>query len=246
MDNASATGAYADKPALEQCNAYLHAHLRPGREHRPQAPRTPLPAITLAHQTGSGAHELAIRLAGALQAEGPDQDLPWTLFDRNLVEKVLEEHQLPQALAAFLPEDRRTYLQDAMTELLGVVPPSWEMVPRVAETVLHLAHAGHVVLVGRGANYITSRLPNVFHVRLIASLEQRIARIQALHHLDGAAAAAFIQKEDEARGRYVKTHFHVGATDDLQFHLVLNMDRIGCADAVELIKDAMRRCLPGG
>lgn len=92
-------------------------------------PHAPGPAITISHLAGSGAHEIAIRLAGLLQAEDLDGPVPWTVFDRNLVEKVLEDHHLPQALAKFIPEDRRNYIQDAMVEMVGVIPPSWETVP---------------------------------------------------------------------------------------------------------------------
>jgi hypothetical protein len=100
----------------------------------------------------------------------------WTVFDRHLLEKVPEEHELPKALAKFMPEERRSFIQDAMEELVGLRPPSWVMMPKIA--VLHLADAGHVILVGRGANCITAHMPNVFHVRLIASLPKRLERMQ--------------------------------------------------------------------
>ena len=75
-----------------------------------------------------------------------------------------------------MPEDRRSYIKDVMEELVGLRPPSWVMASQVAETILHLVEAGHVILVGRGASFITARMPNVFHVRLIASLPKRVER----------------------------------------------------------------------
>lgn len=141
-----------------------------------------------------------------------------------------------------MPENRRSYIQDIMEELMGLRPPSWVMVPKIAETVLHLANAGHVILVGRGANLLTTRMPNVFHVRLIASLPRRIERVQKLNHLTAEKAAKFVKKEDRARGRYVKAHFHVCIDDDLLYHLVINTDRIPCLSAARLIADEARRC----
>ena len=52
-------------------------------------------AVTISRQTGSGAHVVGEELAKHLQAHSPKDAPPWTLFDRNLVEKVLEEHHLP-------------------------------------------------------------------------------------------------------------------------------------------------------
>jgi len=45
--------------------------------------------------------------------------------------------------------------------LFGLRPPSWVLVPQVAETILHLADAGHVILIGRGAAVVTRAMPNV-------------------------------------------------------------------------------------
>jgi cytidylate kinase len=243
----SATGAYADKLPLEQCAAYVHAQLDSRELHAVvPKPHVPGPAITISHQAGSGAHEIAIRLAGLLQSREPDAPVPWTVFDRNLVEKVLLEHDLPQALARFIPEERLSYIQDAMTEMVGVIPPSWDTVPQIASTVLHLAVAGHVILVGRGASFITSLVPNVLHIRLIASLPKRIERIQHLRDLTPEEAAEWIRKEDSARGRYVKSHFHVAIDDDLLYHLVINTDRVPCTEAVQFIADGVGSCLGSG
>lgn len=66
------------------------------------------PAITIAHQTGSGAHEIAGQLANILQGAEPKGAPPWTVLDRQIVEKALEEHHWPKALAQKMPEDRRS------------------------------------------------------------------------------------------------------------------------------------------
>jgi cytidylate kinase len=230
-----------------RCHSYIVCQLE--EQKKPLAPgrqRPHPPAITISHQIGSGAHEIAERLAALLQADEPDATVPWTVFDRQLVEKALEEHHLPKALAKYIPEDRRNYIQDVLEEMLGLRPPSWVLEPKIAETVLRLADAGHVILVGRGANFITARLPNVFHVRLIASLPQRIERLQKLNHLTPAAADRLVRDADRAQGRYVKAHFHARPSDDLAYHLIINTDLVSCPDAAQLIAGGARKCFQNG
>ncbi|MGA2080810.1 MAG: cytidylate kinase-like family protein [Holophaga sp.] len=246
MQNDRVTGYATGKHQLDQCHSYLRAELRARRDHPTAGALPPGPALTISHQTGAGAHEMAALVVGLLQAAEPAGAAKWTVFDRDLVSKVLEEHHLPQSLAERMPEDRRTWIQDLMEELVGLRPTSWDMVPKIMETVLHLANSGHVVLVGRGANLITAKMPNVFHVRLIASLPERMARIEQLEHLDPDAAAEFITNGDRGRERFVKTHFHVQVEDELLYHLVINTGRIPLPDAAQLIADGARRCFRAG
>lgn len=227
---------------LEAWRSYIHSRLEAGRQPWSADEWPPGPAVTISYQTGSGGREIAERLVGVLHEAEPQGTVPWTVFDRQLVEKVLEEHELPKALAKFMPEDRRSFIQDVMEEMVGLRPPSWVMVPKIAETVLHLANAGRVILVGRGANFITARMPNVFHVRLIASLPKRVERVQIINNLTQEEAAKFVKAGDRSRSRYVKEHFHKSVDDDLFYHLTLNTDRIPLADAAQLISDGARRC----
>lgn len=139
---------------------------------------------------------MAERLAGMLKQADPNRLQPWTVLDRQLVERALEEHHLPLQLAKKMPEDKRSYVDDVLDDLFGLRPPSWVLVPQVAETMQRLARTGHVILIGRGATIVTSQLPNVFHVRLVASLPTRISRIQASRSLTAEEALSFVAKED--------------------------------------------------
>jgi cytidylate kinase len=120
------------------------------------------------------------------------------------------------------------------------------LIPKVVQTVLHLANVGHVILVGRGASVITKQMPNVFHVRLIASLARRIERVQELENLSPKEAATFIAQTERGRERYVRAYFHTRVNDDLQYHLVINTDRIPPPEAAELIADGAQRCFHNG
>lgn len=226
---------------LERCRAYIVYQLR-GRK-RPLKTRghPPAgPAVTISYETGAGGHEVAHQLAGILQKTEPAKAAQWTVFDRQLVDEMLIEHHLPKELGLLMPEDRRSYIQDILDDLMGLRPPSWVVQPKIAETVLHLVDAGHVILVGRGASIITERMPNVFHVRLIGSLPKRIERVQKLQKLTPQEAAKFVRNEDRGHVRYARVHFHTRPGDDHLYHLILNTDHIPGPEAARIIAGAAR------
>ncbi len=225
---------------IEHCQSFINCQLDPDqasrRLHRPSVRS----AVTLSRQAGCGALVVAQKLAALLQPDLPPDDPPWTVFDRNLMDKVLEDHNLPARLAKFLPEDRATELQDITDELFGLRPASWTMIQQTSETILKLAELGNVILIGRGANVVTAKLPHVVHVRLVAPLETRIEHCQTCYNMTARAARDFCQREDEGRRRYLKKYFQVDAEDPLLYQLTLNTGLITFDVAAKLIADTVR------
>jgi hypothetical protein len=227
---------------VNKSGSFIASQMGDGRQRAVAQSLPPAPGITISQQTGSGGHEIAERTAEILDRMERNGKGQWKTYDRQLVEKVLEEHHLPKRIAKHMPEDRRSLVQDVTEELFGLRPPSWVLVPMVVETVLRLVKAGHVIVVGRGAAVITSSMAGVFHVRLVASLPKRIERVQQLHHLTRQEAVRFTEMEDRGSHRYVKAHFHTRIEDELLYHLVINTDRVPYADAAMLIAHGARRC----
>ena len=56
------------------------------------------------------------------------------VFDRNLVEQVLEDHNLPSYLPRVMPEDRVSDLTDMLHQMFGIHPPFWTLVRQTAGT----------------------------------------------------------------------------------------------------------------
>jgi len=212
---------------------------------RPESP-TPAahrPVITISRQAGSGAHVVAEALVAGLQARDPQASPPWTMFDRDLVERVLEDHKLPKRLAEFMPEDRVSGIADTLDELLGVHPPAWTLVRKTADTILRLAEIGDVVVIGRGGNVITDRLAYALHVRLVGSVPRRIQHLQDYLHVDPAEAAEYLRTRDAARKRYVAKYYDKDIDDPLLYHLVVNTDRVSYREAARMILGAVHEHL---
>ena len=226
--------------SLDQALAFINCQMQPaGKGQTALKDGVPRRAVTLSRQTGSGAHRVAESLAALLQAHTPKEACPWTVFDRNLVEKVLADHDLPEHVGRFMPEDRISSISDTMEELFGLHPPSWLLVRKVSETILRLVELGNVIVIGRGATVLSAKLDHVFHVRLVGSLPKRVQYIQELNHLSKEAALRLIQREDRGRRSYLKQYFKTDIDDPLLYHLVINTDLVPYDEAARIIADAV-------
>jgi hypothetical protein len=167
------------------------------------------------------------------------EGVKWAYFDRNLIEKVLEDHNLPKQISDFMHEGKYKHLNAVVYELLGLKPAEWTFIHKTTDTILQLARMGNVVIVGRGANIITSKLKNTFHIRLVASLEKRVEHIRGLMELTEKEALKYIKKEDENRKKYLKSYFHADIEDPLLYHMIVNTDLLTHKGAAYLIAEAV-------
>lgn len=218
---------------LERCFSYINCLAA-------EAKRGPSvkPTITISRECGSGGRTVASKLVEDMKDYTP-AGCHWAVFDRNLIEQVLEDHQLSRRIAEFLPEDHKSVLTDTLEELLGLHPPMETIMKQTAETIWRLAEMGHVILVGLGANIITQRLENVFHVRLVGSLEKRIRRVEEVYELTRLEAREFIHRKETGKRRYLKEHFGKNIDDPLLYHLVINTDQISYENSARLITNAV-------
>lgn len=227
----------SDLQGIERCAAFITAQVHEPR--RGAAPRRL--AITVSRQTGAAEPAAVEPLLRLLQSRTPKGERPWTVFDKNLVEKVLEDHHLSSELDRFMPEDAVSPVEDAIQEALGLHPPTDELVRQTAETIRRLVELGNAIIIGRGANVVTADMPHVFHVRLVGSMERRIERISRLMKLGRKETEAYILKEDRARARYLKRHYNADVDDPLLYHLVLNTDRFTTDVGAEIVAEAALR-----
>ncbi len=229
----------SSEPDFERCLHFINSQAwSSGRVSLHETHGSCPPSVTISRQTGSGAHSIAAILAKDLQRRLPGEAAPWAVFDRNLVERVLEEHNLPNRFARFMPEDGIPELAEAFDELLGFRPPSRVLVQQTTQTILRLARRGNVILIGRAAHVITRELSQVFHVRLVGSLEKRVEYVQKTRGLTRKEAETLVLIEDRGRQRYLRKYFGRDSEDPLSYHLVVNTDSLHHESAACLIADA--------
>jgi cytidylate kinase len=224
---------------LDRCLSFINTNttFAPGNPSAVRVRR----AVTISRQAGCGALLVANELVKFLQAHSPLTPSAWTVFDRELMDRVLADHQMPQYLAKYLPEDRIPGIEDTMLDIFGVHPPASKIIKQTTETLLQLAEIGNVILIGRAGNIATARLPHVLHVRLVAPLDDRIERVCRDNRKTPVEARQFCLDEEQARARYLRTYFNADINDPMLYHLVINTSRVGCEETAHIIGEQVMR-----
>ncbi len=231
--------------AFEKARLYIESHSQISKDSEDKNTRIkPGPCITLSRETGAGADLVGEELVNYFSLLENRNLCPWTVFDKNLIEKVMEDHHLPSLLERFLVEDKLPHIQTAVNEMLGLHPSVTTLFKKTTETINNLAGIGNVVIVGRGANIIASRMHNAFHVRLVAPLEDRIKHIMDILEMDRREAIFYVRKEDAARRNYLMTYFHRNVEEPLLYHMVLNTHDLGHDGAARVIVRSVQERFP--
>jgi len=223
--------------AYEKSKRYIESHTQ--KSGQPLLKRELYPCITISRQTGAGSKPVCEKLIQIMDSYSEFEGVKWAFFDRGLIEKILEDHNLPKQITNYMHEGKYRHLSAAVYELLGLKPSEWTIIHKTTDTILQLARMGNVVIVGRGANIITSKLKNTFHIRLIASMDKRVEHIKSIMNFSEKEALTHIKKEDENRKQYLKSYFHADIDDPLLYHMTVNTDLLTHEGAAYLIAEAV-------
>ncbi len=224
-------------PSIDKAKAYFD--LQFGTPGTPPAAKVGT-FITISRECGTGGNDLGDAIARRLNRLLGVEEPAWTVFDRNLVARMLEDNNLSLSLARFLPENRVSELEASVGEIVGLHPSIWTMVHQTNNLMRRLATLGHAIIVGRGGNYATEGAEHGLHLRLIAPTEQRGRRISGLLGLSREQALAFIRKTDHARRDYVRSFFEADIDDPAAYDLVVNMAHFTTDTAANLAVSVLR------
>jgi cytidylate kinase len=223
---------------LERADTYLNSEWRESRSPWSRE-RAPGPFVTVSREAGSGGASFARILVRKLNAEASG-GVFWRLVEGDVTATMLRENRLPVRIARFLPEEHVPELSASIGELVGLHPNLWDLVQKTNETMRRLAAAGHVILVGRGANFATAGLANGTHVRLVAPPEHRARYLSQLYNISEAESLARNAKCNAARRSYVKSTFNADVTNPSAYHLVFNTAQVALSQAAELVRAHIR------
>ncbi len=223
--------------SLAKARKYIESHSKLREEIQPKRPVKPGPCITISRQSGIDTEVICEKLVDIFNRIRAEDTAEWAAFDKNLIEKVIKDHDLPERINKFLSEEKISTVNAMLNELLGVHPPILKLVHKTSGTILKLAQMGNVIIVGRGANIITSHLKNTFHIRLIAPEDVRRKNLQTKLGVGKKEAKEIMEREDIARKEYIETYFRKDIDDPLIYDAVINMNKLDDEMVVRMLKD---------
>ncbi len=230
--------------SLAKARKYIESHSKLRDEFAEKKIVKPGPCITISRQCGIDTESLCENLITSFNLIKTDDTAEWAVFDKNLIEKVIKDHDLPERLNKFLSEEKISTINSMLNELLGVHPPILKLVHKTSSTILKLAQVGNVIIVGRGANIITSHLKNTFHVRLIAPKNIRRKNIEKKLNVTRKEAEEILEREDKARKEYIETYFRKDIDDPLLYDVVINTAKLDEDMLMKILRDMIVERFP--
>jgi CMP/dCMP kinase len=204
-------------------------------------PDSPMRAVTISREYGSGGGEIAVRLA---------QRLGWRLVDHEVTVRVARELGVTVTEA----EDHDERLEGFVTLLLNnmqwidwmglaqydtITPPALpdegSYQAALHRVVAAAASEGQVVIVGRGSQVLLRGRREVLHARVVAPLSQRVAYVARREGFTLEAAKERVALKDHDRVRYLRSAYRCDPADAHHYDLVINTAVLALDDAVELI-----------
>lgn len=217
--------------ALQQEHV-LHLHLSPVR------------AISVAREYGSGGGEFAARLA---------QELEWQLFDHHIVAQVAEALNESEAETAMRDEHACGFFTKVLDNFSWSVPQTCSAErPKRAEDAEKAHHEvlcrlvnaavqiGNVVIVGRGTQALLADRPDVLRVGVVAPIEQRIATVARREQISIEQAGRLVRSKDRQRKQYLKRIERCNPENLHLYDLVINTGMISIEDAVAMTVTALQ------
>ncbi len=206
-----------------------------------------MPVITFSRQYASGGSTIARLVAGRLG---------WQLVDNEFLDLVAEQAGLSRKEVE-QREERVPGLAERLARALAIsspevfvatgVPPESRFgteaeLVRATEAVINQAvrEEEKLILVGRGAQAYLAEHRDTLHVYVVAPREAQVQAAAERLGVSRKEAEDCIDKTDDGRRRYVKTHYDRDWEDPVNYHLVINTGVFTYEQAAELVVVAAR------
>lgn len=198
--------------------------------------------ITISRSFGSRGKEIGEMLAKELGYTFLDKDIMCLASEKTgIVEDYFESDRSPRSsllysMAMGLYGNKGVHMIDynsALSDdrLFGVQ----------SDIIREKANEGNCVFVGRCAGYVLRKYENCINVFITADMDDRVKRIMENEELDEAAAKKKIQKMDKKRRTYYSYFTNREWANALDYHLCLNVSKIGIDGTVQTIKEFVEK-----
>jgi cytidylate kinase len=216
-----------------------------------------MPVITIRGQEASGAPEIGMLVAQELQIDYVDSKIIADVaarLNRHEIEVIKKETpprtifgRVARALATgggALSEDYSSSDGENFYMPTEIYP--WEIpiddklyLKTLKTVITELAKSQAIVIRGRGSQFILKDFPGIFHVLVVAPSDLRVKRVMERMKLDEEKAKNEVKRSDSNHHEFLRRYFHAEPENPLDYHLVLNTERMSLQEAAAVIVNAV-------
>jgi cytidylate kinase len=193
------------------------------------------PFITISREPGSGGKPVAKLLA---------KQLKFSFYDKRIIEDVAKTVRQRKALLESVDERGRSAIEDIIH---GAFNPDYvsdvQYINHLGKVILSAAIKGEVVILGRGANFITP-FNKGLHVRIGAPYPIRLERAVKYEKISRAKAVRVIKEVDSRRKEFIRQYFEKDITNPYYYDLVINTADMSIEDTAEHVVLALKNKFP--
>jgi cytidylate kinase len=187
------------------------------------------PIITISRQSGAGAHAVAEILVDRLGGD-------WKVCDKDIIDELARSAQVGSRTVASLDERRHSWMDEMIrTAFQERVLDSMGYHRHLARVLLTLAHEGHNIIIGRGANFLLS---NALNVRLEAPEAFRARYRMGIAQISYEEAVKLNRQVDRERASFTRSIFDRDTSVTSAYEMVLQTDKIGFDGVAAIIEAA--------
>jgi len=186
--------------------------------------------ITVSREAECGGEEIARLVA---EREGLQ------VADRAILERIAQQEGAPIALLKLFDEAVPGPIESLIAEWRTSMSQAIYL-RRLVHILFLLEREDGVLIVGRGAAFVLTD-PGTLHVRVVAPLPCRVARLVAHEAISRLEAERILRRSDEERARFVRQAFGADIESPAHYDLVLNTAELSTEGASEVISAAAHR-----
>jgi cytidylate kinase len=196
--------------------------------------------VTISREYGCGGFEVARKICEIMNKEHATEP-QWAAYDRQLLDKLMEDLGLSSSLADTLTTSARSAMTNLIQTSFSEFPSQVAVYRKLAETVRTLCFNGNVVVVGRAGNVITRDMKNGYHVRMVAPMDWKITNIAEKVELSRREAEKLINDKTEEREGFIRNYVRFDPSDPHNYHLLINNGLHSAEEAARIVIEGLKR-----
>lgn len=199
--------------------------------------------ITIARGFGSGGKEIGSKLAKRLHIPCYESQILKMASDESGINEMLfnqvdEKLSIESKVRRYL---RRLPFESIATPSMKEFTSDNNLFNIQSQIIRHLANSESCIIIGKCADYVLRKYPNVLSVYIEAPRRACVESLVKKLGVTEAEAHRLIEKTDKYRADYYKYYTHGGYwTNPVNYDLTLNSDRIGRDKCVDVLEEMLK------